>query len=299
MRSDELDDLRLSDVLTFFAVHRTGSVTNAARELQVTPSYVSKSIVRLERQLAMTLLTRGKLRVSVSDAGLRALPVLEELVARLRQLAKGEPETRTLTVAAPSYLQSFCLPRIAACRADLRVRGCELPPALVRAYAAENLFEVTLTLGAQPLPRSFSAISVGPVRKGLFATPEVAGALGKPPISVERVKQLTFVAPTYISNGQFLPADDDCPLALGERRLGHEVTTVALAFEIALHTGQVVFGPSIAARPFVRRELLVEIPVKGWDVHEELIVGCNSDRVRSAEQRAIVEALRSGLAEEA
>src|SRR5262245_23090785 len=139
---DALEDLRLADVMTFFAVRRAGSVTSAAREMHVTPSQVSKSIARLERQLAITLLPRGKQRVTVSEAGLRVLPVLENLVVKLRQIARGELDHRTLTVGAPSYLQSFALPLIAKARPDLRMRGCELPPALVRAYAAEALFDI-------------------------------------------------------------------------------------------------------------------------------------------------------------
>jgi DNA-binding transcriptional LysR family regulator len=291
---DALEDLRLADVLTFFAVRRAGSVTSAAREMHVTPSQVSKSIARLERQLSITLLSRGKQRVTVSESGLRVLPVLEDLVIRLRQIARGELEHRILTVGAPSYLQSFALPLITKARPELRVRGCELPPALVRAYAAEALFDVTLSLGARSLPRSFVISSVGTVKKALFGPPSVAKKLGKIALP-EKVKEIPFIAPVYVSNGQFLPADDDCPLLLSERHIGHEVSTIGLALELAVKTEQLVFGPTIAVRSFVERGELVEIPVRGWDVKDELLVGCSGDRVRAAEQKAICESLREGL----
>jgi len=290
-----LEDLRLADVLTFFAVRRSGSVTSAARELHVTPSQVSKSISRLERQLSLNLLTRGKQRVTVSESGLRVLPVLEDLVNKLRHIARGELEHRTLTVGAPSYLQDFALPLLAAARPDLRMRGCELPPALVRAYAAEALFDVTLSLGARSLPRSFVVLPVGIVRKVLFASPAMAKRLGKAPVAPEKVREMPFIAPVYVSHGQFLPADDDCPLPMSERRIGHEVSTIGLALALAARTDNLVFGPAISARAFVERGELVEVPVKGWEVFDELQVGCSADRVRSAEQKAICDALREGL----
>ncbi|HEY4121309.1 MAG TPA: LysR family transcriptional regulator [Byssovorax sp.] len=292
---DPLDDLRLSDVLTFFAVRRSGSVTGAARELGVTPSHVSKAITRLERQLSINLLSRGTQRVTVSEAGLRALPVLEQLVLRLRQLSRGELEHRTLTVAAPSYLLAFAMPLLAIARPDLRLRGSELPQALVRSYAADSLFDVALTQGQGSLPRSFASISVGFVRKALYAPASIAKKLGPPPIAPERVRELSFIAPTYISGGQFLPADDDCPIPMVERRIGHEVTTVALAFQLIEHTEAVVFGPAIAAQRLLAGGALVEIPVKGWDVRDELFVGCDADRVMAGEQRSIVDALKTGL----
>jgi hypothetical protein len=65
--------------------------------------------------------------------------------------------------------------------------------------------------------------------------------------------------------------------------------------ELAISTEQLVFGPTISARAHVERGELVEIPVKGWDVRDELLVGCSADRVRAAEQRAICDALREGL----
>ena len=57
-----------------------------------------------------------------------------------------------ITLAAPSYMNVFLLPAVAAALPELRVRALELPPAMVRTLAATNLFEVTLLLGEPRLP---------------------------------------------------------------------------------------------------------------------------------------------------
>ena len=86
-------DLRLSDLSTFLAVARFGSIHGAARGLQVSPSQVMQSVERLERRLNMDLLTRGQRGVSVSPAGRVAVPRFEAILSEFQQLqsAQGEP----------------------------------------------------------------------------------------------------------------------------------------------------------------------------------------------------------------
>src|SRR5437016_3073339 len=134
-RSDGLEDLRIGDLITFLAVRRTGSITSAARELRVTPSQVSKAIARLEDHLRTKLLARSSRGVSLSEAGRKIVPNVETAVERLRSMRRQDAPTGVeLTVAAPSYLISLFLPPIATSQVGLRVRGMELPPALIRAY---------------------------------------------------------------------------------------------------------------------------------------------------------------------
>src|SRR5689334_4113223 len=107
-------DLKLSDVLTFLTVQRTGSISAAARELMVTPSHVSKTIGRLEELLGVTLLSRSANGVSLLGDGLRILPQFERMLALAHTLSGQETKVRTLGFAAPSFILSFLLPRVAA-----------------------------------------------------------------------------------------------------------------------------------------------------------------------------------------
>jgi DNA-binding transcriptional LysR family regulator len=125
----------------------------------------------------------------------------------------------------------------------------------------------------------------------------VARRLGPPPVSVEKLRRVPFVSPIYNHQGQLVPGDDGCPLPHGERRIGHETQALAVALELATRTEHVVFAPVLAARPWVRRGGLVEIPVEGWDASVPLHLACHAERVRSRVQREILAALRDALAE--
>ncbi len=296
---DALADLRFSDLSTFLAVKRCASITGAARELNVTPSQVSKAIARLELQLGIKVLSRSSRGVSLSDAGLHIVPHVEGAFAQLAQIRRPDvgaaPE---LTVAAPSYLSALLLPAIAQAQTKLRIRSIELPPALVRALVGENFFDVTLIpeSGVARLPSAWVSEGIGAMRKALFATPALAKKLGTQPILPERLRDVPFVLPIYNLNGQFVAADDDCPITPSDRTGGHQVTTFSVGLEFAARTDHLIFGPVIAARRHIASGALVEVRVRGWSVTEDLFVACNGDRVLARVRSAIVAALSAELA---
>ena len=294
--SDPLHDLRVADIFTFLAVRRSGSVSAAARELEVTPSQVSKALSRLEKQLGEPLVRRTGRGVTLSDEGRALGPVLEEIVARLRNVRrKQSADPPILTCAGPAYLLTAFLPAIALAVPKRRFRALEMPPSQVRANATERLFDVALSLGRDRLPEAWVTESVGELQKALFTSPALAKRLRPFPAPLERIAALPFIAPVYLSNGQLASGDDDCPLRMADRRIGHEVPTIGLALEMAARTDHLVFGPLIAARTLIDRGLLVEVPVETWNVSESLHVACHSDRVLALVQRSIVRALRGAL----
>lgn len=290
-----LTDLRIADIVTLLAVRRTGSVTGAARELKVSPSQVSKAIARLEGELHMKLLIRGARGVTPSDGCLRIVPQLEDVVTRLREIHRKQPEqTHELTIAAPSYLNTAFLPKIAAAEPDLRLRGLDLAPALIRSFATQNLFDLAFTVGQERLPSTWDSFAVGDVRKGLFASPRLARKLGKRP-DASALTAIPFISPIFHSGGQLMPVDDDCPLPYAARRLGTEIETIGLALELAVHTEQLVFGPVVAAAMHIQRGGLAEIKVKDWDVRQPLYLACNASRVTKKLRDSIAALVRAQI----
>jgi DNA-binding transcriptional LysR family regulator len=287
-----LDQLRLADVLTFLTVHRLGSITSAARDLRVTPSQVSKAVVRLEACLKKKLLLRQGRGIALSAAGRAIVPIMDELVEKARTLQEPERTRDTLiTVAAPSYLCAAYLPAIVRAVTDARIRGLEVGPAFMRAYANEGIFDVALSVGQEQMPGSWVVTRVGEVRKALFAPPALARRLGPRP-SPKTLEEIPFVCPVYNSGGQFMPGDDGCPLRRSDRTVGHEAATLGVALDVAAASDQLVFGPVVAARALVDTGRLVELKVPGWHLTDALYVHANADVVLARVQRVIVNALR-------
>jgi DNA-binding transcriptional LysR family regulator len=294
-----MPELRLADLVTLLAVQRAGTISGAARELRVTPSQVSKAISRLERHYGLRLLSRGARGVSPTPAARRMLPRIANAVEELRA-TNGHREDRgpdvELAVAGPSYLIAHVLPSIVNLMPAAHVRGLELAPAYLRAYIAENVFDVALVPGGiHNRPAAWTSETVGEIRSALFARPAYVKHLGSLPLAVDRVRELPFIAPTTGGGDRFVTISDDCPLSREERIVAHEAQMVGAALELAAATNNVVYGPVLAARRFLETGALVEVPVVGWDVREPVHVLCNGYRVLSRTHAVLMRAVRCVL----
>ena len=295
---DPLNDLRVGDILALLAVRRCSSLSGAARERRVTPSQISKAMARLELQLHIQLLSRSGRGISFTAAGEQVLPQLAEVVTRLCHLRRSQQQpAQVLTIAGPSFLCAAFLPCLADCLRGLRVRGIEMAPAFLRTAAPDAQFDVALMLGRDRMPATWHYARIGEVRQALFAMPKLAARLGPTPVSPGALASIPFIQPVYDADGRMVPSEDGCPLHHTMRLPGHEVQTFALGLELAVNTEQLVFGPALAARRFVERGLLVEVPVRGWQVRTTMYVAHHGDRVKAGQQRSMVTALTARLRE--
>ncbi|RYY27349.1 MAG: LysR family transcriptional regulator [Sphingomonadales bacterium] len=87
-RDDEPDAYRLdaqlmSDLWIFRAAARFGSITAAARHLNVTQGAVSQRVLRLEARLGAALFVRQKGRIALTDAGTALMAAMTDVAATL------------------------------------------------------------------------------------------------------------------------------------------------------------------------------------------------------------------------
>jgi DNA-binding transcriptional LysR family regulator len=283
-------DLRLSDLERLFAIRRHGGVTSAAHALGVSPSQVSKAIARLEEQLHLMLLSRSAQGVTLTDDALRILPDLEQAMTHLgRAFNVKSDTTRVLYFAGPSFLVSLYSPVVARALPHVRLCALELPPSVLRTLAPENQFELSLSAGRACHPDNWHSLAVGEVRRGLFARPQLAAQLEPFPVEAERIAEVPFITPVYTLNGQFVNADDACPLGFTERKIGHKTQTLRVALDLAVEVDQLLFAPVMAARGY--QERLVEIPVRGWHVADPMMLACHPERLLQHEFDAVAAAI--------
>ncbi|HEY2369546.1 MAG TPA: LysR substrate-binding domain-containing protein, partial [Polyangiaceae bacterium] len=232
------------------------------------------------------------------EAGRTMVGRVLSAVSSLRAL-RNSPQTNDnleLTLAGPSYLVTHLMPTIAMSHPRLHLRGLELAPAYMRAYVTENVYDIAVVIGdLQGRPSTWTTDEVGTIRVSLLAPPAVAAQLAPFPTTVDRIRQLPWVVPTVAPSDRFVPLDDACPLRRDERFVGHETQTIGAALEFAAQTDHIVFGPVIAARRLIEQNVLVEVPVEGWNVAEPLMVVCNGNRVLANVRKSVLRAIRDAL----
>ena len=106
----------ISALLAFEAVARLGSATQAAQELSLTQSAVSRQLKTLEDQLGVSLLTRKGRQLGLTPAGKAYVIEARDVLNRLAQasaMARSNPGAGTLNLAIlPAFGMHWLAPRL-------------------------------------------------------------------------------------------------------------------------------------------------------------------------------------------
>lgn len=106
--------LPLNEMITFVRVVESGSFSEAARQLGTTPSAVSRSIARLERQLKTRLLQRTTRKLRLSDSGAAVFKHCQDMLLSANAAMEisghfnDEPDGK-IRITAPRALGRFLI----------------------------------------------------------------------------------------------------------------------------------------------------------------------------------------------
>lgn len=146
-----LDALR-----AFEAGARLGSLKDAARELHLTPSAVSRRIQSLEAELEVALFVREAGGVRLSEAGQHYLEAVGEALAALdaasASLRPGPDAAVVRLSVLPSFASHWLVPRLPAFEAE--VPGIEVRLEATTRYAdlARDPIDAAIRFGTGPWP---------------------------------------------------------------------------------------------------------------------------------------------------
>ena len=158
--------MRLRHIEVFNAVMLTGSVSGAARLINVTQPAVSRVLQHAELQLGFALFQRGKGRLTPTSEALTLYPHIERLFAQLDEVQRlavnlktGESakELRILTVLALSY---------------------EILPHTIKLFRVRHP-DVAITVKALHSPQIVSALALQDGDVGFLFSPVVHSALAQ------------------------------------------------------------------------------------------------------------------------
>lgn len=110
-----VDAQLLSDLWIFRAAARFGSITAAARHLNVTQGAVSQRVLRLEARLGVELFHRLKGRIVLTEAGSRMLATMDTVSSEVNQALGSirRPQRGALVVScAPSLATEWLMPHL-------------------------------------------------------------------------------------------------------------------------------------------------------------------------------------------
>jgi DNA-binding transcriptional LysR family regulator len=176
----------LNPIVVFIRVVETGSFTQAAHDLKLPKSSVSRTVERLEDELGVRLLQRTTRRLNLTDAGRsyfeQTQPLIADLLEASRAAAKLGKEPRgTIRVTAPIDLGQLALADIIAAfvRKYPRIHiDLSLSPKHVD-LVAEG-FDLAVRAATRMDDSSLVARKVGSTDLGLYASADYLRRRGEP-----------------------------------------------------------------------------------------------------------------------
>ncbi|WP_298368062.1 LysR family transcriptional regulator [Azospirillum sp.] len=256
---------RLTGLIAFARAGSLGSYTAAARALSVSPSAISKSVQRLERQLGVPLFSRTTRSLTLTNEGRdlheRALKLLRdaEEIEQAAKAARSEP-TGALRVAASLPIGLHVIaPLLPGFRALHQKVSIDLRLSDHRVDLIEDGIDIAVRIGDLPDSRLLSR-KLSPHRLCCYASPDYLAATGMP-THPDDLQAHETVNLRYQSSGQlfrwpFRVGDRDIeivpPSAIIVDASEAVIATVAAGAGIGMAT-------SFMATPWVKRGGLVPV----------------------------------------
>jgi DNA-binding transcriptional LysR family regulator len=198
--------LDIGALIAFVTVTETGSFSTAAQQLGQTPSGVSRTVSRLEKQLGMTLMHRTTRRLDLTAEGAwlleRARRVLAEMADTEAQAAarRGHPAGLVRVNAATPALDHLVAPLVADFLDEYPQVSLELTSGETVVDLIEEKVDVAIRIGILP-DSSLNARLLGRSRIRVLAAPGYLERHGRPetPADLARHRLLGFTAPASLN----------------------------------------------------------------------------------------------------
>jgi DNA-binding transcriptional LysR family regulator len=174
-----------SDVRYFLEVYRRGSLSGAARVLDVDQTTVGRRLKALERDVGARLLRTTVTGASLTDAGRAILPEAEEMehtmeALRRKAAARSSAITGVVTIATTEALAStFLVPRLAELRANHPAMDFVVATGNRTLDLARGDADLALRL-VRPVEPELIARRVGDITLGVYAASSYLAMRGTP-----------------------------------------------------------------------------------------------------------------------
>jgi DNA-binding transcriptional LysR family regulator len=291
--------LKLHGLVAFVAIGETGSISAAARRLNLSKSVVSERLTELERELSAKLIQRSTRRLSLTEDGAGFLERAHTILADINSASADIIERRgnlvgPLKIAAP-----------------LSFGTLHLGPALYQFLAAHRGVEAILDLDDQNVALTGDgydmAIRIGQIadnrllvhrlaisRRILVASPDYVQQNGVPtgPAELEQHRAISYTN-RGAADWQFEASGR--LLSVRTRTAGLRVNNGEMMRDAALAGLGIALLPTFLVGPFIRDGLLTRIDI-GMSAQTDMIYAAFPDRTHQARKaRLLIDHLRGSF----
>jgi len=199
---------RISTLQLFCRVARTGSFTEAGKEVNLSQPSVSRIISSFEKKLGVALFVRSTHAVNLTDVGAEYLDRIEPLLASLEEanhLARGDGslQGRLRVGAATSFAMRELIPRMS----DFLTENPKVNVDFVLTDSRQDLIDQGLDVAVRFGPLKDSSLiarKIGETPRLVVASPDYLARMGTPMVPADLATHKAVLGPSSIGVPQWI-----------------------------------------------------------------------------------------------
>ncbi|WP_409525438.1 LysR family transcriptional regulator [Nitrincola sp. MINF-07-Sa-05] len=177
--------MKWDDLRYFLSVARTGSLTESAKVLRVSPSTVSRRVSELEQDIGSELFIHSKEGYELNESGLSLLPLAEQAEAHLMRLErnatlKKDEISGVVRIALPELLgQYLIIPRLKHLAQKYPNIQLEILADVRSSRLTRGDADLLVRL-SRPSHGDYTVQKLGHISQGLYAATDYIKEMGMP-----------------------------------------------------------------------------------------------------------------------
>lgn len=258
----------------FQSIAREGSITAAARKLEITPPSVSKALKQLEQHIGHPLFVRTTRRIELTDAGQQ---LLEQTTAAVDSLEKSLENIRDQS-QEPSGLVRITLSRFAylLILKPVMAAFCQQFPGVqleISVYDGtvkiiDDRFDLGIRFGDILEGGVVARQLMKPFREGLYASSSYLKEFGTPTVPAE-LYQHNLIGYRFITNNRILPLildhhGEQLTVEMPGQLISNDIDVMADGIRSGLGIGR-LFEPIHSLQP--DKEQFIPVMEKYWKTY--------------------------------
>ncbi|MBO1503359.1 MULTISPECIES: LysR family transcriptional regulator [Serratia] len=258
----------------FQSIAREGSITAAARKLEITPPSVSKALKQLEQHIGHPLFVRTTRRIELTDAGQQ---LLEQTTAAVDSLEKSLENIRDQS-QEPSGLVRITLSRFAylLILKPVMAAFCQQFPGVqleISVYDGtvkiiDDRFDLGIRFGDILEGGVVARQLMKPFREGLYASSSYLKEFGTPTMPAE-LYQHNLIGYRFITNNRILPLildhnGEQLTVEMPGQLISNDIDVMADGIRSGLGIGR-LFEPIHSLQP--DKEQFIPVMEKYWKTY--------------------------------
>lgn len=296
--------LSIHDLEILSELPKMTSIRSFAQTLDITPSFLSKKIQKIESALEMKLIHRTTRGVNVTKDAENSILVAREILEKISEIKTPTDKNihrsiPILTIGTRGFLNTALSGSLIEhfIKIDFKYnfRFVDMSPTDQMDSALNDSVDIILGLKKINFGENWYSEKIGDLTWSIFAKKGHPLTMSSA-VDIEQALVYPFTKPTYWDGTSIITINDSIPLSGQKIIYGHGVQNTETAISVVTSSKHLTYLPKVSARKALERGDVSEVIIKSIPPKKDaLYLSVHSDRVTATFLRELKQVLKEFL----